>query len=183
MPATMARWVAFLRGMNLGRRRITNEELCEAFAELGLEEAAAFLASGNVVFDAPERAAAKLAARIESGLATALHYPVPTFLRSAEEVREIAAQTPFPAPVIERSRGKLQAALFEKPASPAAIRAVLALANDEDRLVIVGRTLFWLPSGGILESELDLKTIGEHLGQMTMRTRRTFERIASRFLA
>jgi len=178
----MARWVAFLRGMNLGRRRITNEELCKAFAEIGLESPTAFLASGNVVFDSTARSAAKLAARIERGLESTLHYPVPTFLRSAAEVREIASHAPFPAAAIEASRGKLQAALFEEPAGPAAREAVLALASAEDRLAIVGRTLYWLPSGGILESELDLKAIGDHLGQMTMRTRRTFERIASRFL-
>jgi uncharacterized protein (DUF1697 family) len=180
---TMARWVAFLRGMNLGRRRITNVELCDAFAELGLDNATAFLASGNVVFDSPEHSAAKLGARIEAGLKSALDYPVPTFLRSAAEVREIVSHSPFPAAAIEASRGKLQAALFEKPAAPVAQQAVLALASDEDRLAIVGRTLFWLPSGGVLESELDFKAIESHLGRLTIRTRRTFERIASRFLA
>ena len=72
----MHRWVAFLRGMNLGRRRITNDELRAAFEGMGLGSPTPFLASGNVVFDTVERARKRLAARIESGLAEALGYEV-----------------------------------------------------------------------------------------------------------
>ena len=80
----MKRYVAFLRGMNLGRRRIKNGELCACFADMGFSSVAAFLASGNVIFDAALDDPASLSARIESGLRQALHYDVPTFLRSAE---------------------------------------------------------------------------------------------------
>ena len=43
----MNRYVAFLRGMNLGRRRIKNPELCAAFEDIGFTNVAAYLASGN----------------------------------------------------------------------------------------------------------------------------------------
>ncbi len=56
----MARYAAFLRGMNLGNRRITNDELCRALAGLGLDSPAAFLASGNVVFGSDETSSARL---------------------------------------------------------------------------------------------------------------------------
>jgi uncharacterized protein (DUF1697 family) len=45
----MDRYVAFLRGINLGGRRIKNEELRRHFEEIGLEEVATFRASGNVI--------------------------------------------------------------------------------------------------------------------------------------
>ena len=45
-------YVAFLRGMNLGGRRIKNEELRAEFEALGFEEVATFRASGNVIFGA-----------------------------------------------------------------------------------------------------------------------------------
>ena len=44
----MERYVAFLRGMNLGKRRIKNEELRREFEALGFEDVATFRASGNV---------------------------------------------------------------------------------------------------------------------------------------
>ena len=50
----MERYVAFLRGMNLGERRIKNDELGLEFEALGLDEVASFRASGNVIFAAEE---------------------------------------------------------------------------------------------------------------------------------
>ncbi|MBL4684411.1 MAG: DUF1697 domain-containing protein [Nannocystaceae bacterium] len=44
--------VAFLGGMNLGKRRITNVELYGCFEQLRLTDVGAFLARGNVVFSA-----------------------------------------------------------------------------------------------------------------------------------
>jgi uncharacterized protein (DUF1697 family) len=67
--------------------------------------------------------------------------------------------------------------LLEKP--PAKARsALLALASERDRLLLAGRELYWLPGGGILESELDMKAIERLLGPMTVRTKGTVEQIA-----
>jgi len=56
----------------------------------------------------------------------------------------------------------------------------MALATPEDRLAIEGRELYWLPSGGISDSDLDLKALDAALGQGTMRTMGTIEQIAAR---
>lgn len=179
----MQRYVAFLRGMNLGGRRITNPELCVCFEGLGFASPTAFLASGNVVFDSDGTAPERVSERIEAGLRGALGYEVPTFLRTAEEVREIAAHETFPAEVVAASRGKLQVALLPAEPSQAARRAVLEHATEEDRLAFWNRELYWLPSGGISESPLDLAAIEAAVGPWTMRTRRTVERLAAKFLA
>ena len=69
----MERYVAFLRGMNLGNRRIKNPELAAEFDQLGLLEVATFRASGNVVFGAAGgESRAALAERIETGLLAGL---------------------------------------------------------------------------------------------------------------
>ena len=66
--------------------------------------------------------------------------------------------------------------------SPAAARKkALALAPDEDRLAIEGRELYWLPSGGISDSDLDLTAIDTALGEGTMRTMGTIEQIAAKY--
>jgi uncharacterized protein (DUF1697 family) len=176
----MARYAAFLRGMNLGGRRITNRELAAAVAGLGFEEVETFRASGNVIFEGKGREAA-VSSRLESGLGEALGYEVPVFLRSAAEVTAIAAREPFPPAAHAASSGKLQVALLlEKPAAQAR-REALALATEADRLTIEGRELFWLPSGGMSESELDLNAIGAALGLMTVRTMGTIEQVAAKY--
>lgn len=178
----MKRYVAFLRGMNLGGRRIKNEELRRHFEEMGFEEVATFRASGNVIFSAPSgESEGKLARRVETELDERLGYDVPVFLRSIEEVAAIAAQQPFDRKRVEKSKGKLQISLLKKKPSAAAQKKALALATDEDLLAIEGRELYWLPSGGISESDLDLKAIDSVLGPGTIRTMGTIEQIITKY--
>jgi uncharacterized protein (DUF1697 family) len=178
----MKRYVAFLRGMNLGGRRIKNEELRRHFEEIGFEEVATFRASGNVIFSTSSREAeGKLGERVEAELDERLGYEVAVFLRSIEEVAAIAAQEPFGPGRTENSKGKLQVSLLKKKPTAAAKGKVLALATDEDLLAIEGRELYWLPSGGLLESDLDLKAIEALLGTDTRRTMGTIEQIVSKY--
>jgi uncharacterized protein (DUF1697 family) len=177
----MPRYVAFLRGMNLGGRRISNDDLRAAFEGLGLTGVATFRASGNVVFDGPDGVGgADVSTKIEAGLAGALGYEVPVFLRACEQVATIAAREPFPAKQVKASAGKLQVALLPDAPGKPARKEALGLATDEDRLAIQGSELFWLPSGGISESDLDLKTLESELGPWTMRTMGTIEQIAAK---
>jgi uncharacterized protein (DUF1697 family) len=177
----MKRYVAFLRGMNLGGRRIKNQELRRHFEEMGFEEVATFRASGNVIFSAPGREAeGKLAERVEAELDERLGYDVPVFLRRIEEVAAIAAQRPFDAKRVERSKGKLQVSLLKTKPTAAAKKKALALATEEDQLAIEGRELYWLPSSGISESDLDLKVLDRALGPGTIRTMGTIEQIVSK---
>jgi uncharacterized protein (DUF1697 family) len=177
----MDRYVAFLRGMNLGNRRIKNEELRRHFEAMGFEEVATFRASGNVIFSTSKREAeAKLAARVEAELDERLGYDVPVFLRSAAELATIAAHEPFDSKAVTKSKGKLQVSFLKQKPGAGAKKKALALATDENLLAIEGRELYWLPSGGISESDLDLQGLDAALGAGTMRTMGTVEQIAAR---
>jgi uncharacterized protein (DUF1697 family) len=175
----MKRYVAFLRGMNVGGRRITNEELCGHVRGLGFEEVSAVLASGNVLLAATDGTAAQVARRLQDGLGEALGYDVLTFVRTAEEVVAIAAHQPFEDRG-EADGGKLQVALLARKPTAAARLSALTHATDDDRLQVHGRELYWLPRGKITESRLDYKALESALGAMTVRTRRTLERLAAR---
>ncbi|HEV7615032.1 MAG TPA: DUF1697 domain-containing protein [Solirubrobacterales bacterium] len=177
----MSLYVAFLRGMNLGGRRIKNDELRAEFETLGFDEVATFRASGNVIFTSAKKSEGALTKVIETGLGEALGYEVPVFLRSSVEVEAIAAREPFPSKAVAASKGKLQVSLLAKKPTAAARKKVLALASDEDLLALEGRELYWLPGGGTIESELDLKAIDAALGKGTMRTMGTIEQIAAKF--
>ncbi|HTU79882.1 MAG TPA: DUF1697 domain-containing protein [Solirubrobacteraceae bacterium] len=184
----MARYAAFLRGMNVGGHRLTNDELRSHFRAMGFAEVTTFRASGNVMFadERPDDGAADpelLAGRIEERLAGALGYAVPTFIRSYAEVRAIAAHAPFAPERVACSTGKLQVSLLGSSPAPALREAVLSLASDEDPLAFGERELYWLPSGGMLDSALDLGAIEKLLGASTRRTKNTLEQIASRHCA
>jgi uncharacterized protein (DUF1697 family) len=180
----MARYAAFLRGINVGGHRITNAELGKACEAVGLKDVATFRASGNVIFAAEDgQAPDAIVERIEAGLGETLGYEVPVFLRTAAEVTAIAAHEPFPGKLVAGSAGKLQVSLLAAKPSASARKAVLALADDSDRLAIRNRELYWLPSGGLMDSELDQDAIEAALGISTRRTKGTIEQVAAKFFA
>lgn len=177
----MATHVAFLRGMNLGNRRIANDDLRAAFERIGFGAVATFRASGNVAFDSDgEQREGAIVERIETGLRRELGYEVPTFLRTCAEVRQIAAREPFDEAALAASKGKQQVLMLLAKPSAAASRKALALASEDDRLAVEGRELHWLPRGGMSDSELDLKAVEAELGPTTCRTMGTVGQIAAK---
>jgi uncharacterized protein (DUF1697 family) len=176
------RYVAFLRGMNLGNRRIKSPELVAHFEAIGLDDVTTFRASGNVVFvDPAGEAESKLQERLEAQLDERLGYDVAVFLRSAREVAAIAAREPFEAKAIAASKGKPQVQLLARKPGAKAVEAALALAGPDDLMVVEGRELHWLPSVGLSETEVDLKALDAALGKGTMRTAGTISLIAAKY--
>ena len=176
----MPLYVAFLRGMNVGDRRIKNDELCACFVAMGYTGVYGFLASGNVVFETGRMSAAGLEDQIEQGLSNRLGYEVPTFVRSAGAVTEIASRQPFPPAAIAASAGNVQIALLSTRPTPAGRESALAMAPSDDPLVIDGRDLYWLPKTTLSDSRLNLKNLGKIVGPMTIRTQRTMVRLATK---
>jgi uncharacterized protein (DUF1697 family) len=172
------RYAAFLRAVNLGRnRRVSGAELCAIFEELGLEDVASFRTSGNLVFEAPR----DMTAQIEKALESRLGYDVGVFLRTAEELDEIASHQPFTPAQVKASKGKVQVSMISAKPTAANRKRVLALATDQDLLAFGKRELYWLPSGGTADSALDRKAIDALLGPTTMRTKGTVEQLAAKF--
>lgn len=179
----MARFAVFLRGMNVGGHRITNAELAAECEALGLAEVATFRASGNIVFETSLRSQPKITKLLEKGLERGLGYAVPTFVRSAGEVQAIASFEPFEPELIADSKGKLQVILL-RAEPPATKRSeILSLATGDDQLVLERRELYWLPSGGTLDSELDWGNIDRYVGPNTTRTKGTMEQVAAKYFS
>ncbi len=174
-------WVAFLRGMNLGGRRLTNDELVRAVEGCGCRDVEAYQASGNVVFE-DDRAEAEVATALTVGLEESLGYQVPVFLRDGDEVRAIAGLAPFTDQQLADSRSKPQVIFLPGELAPPALSEILALVPDGDALVPASRELHWLPSTGVADSELDFRRLDRLTGGTTVRTLGTVQRIAKRYL-
>jgi uncharacterized protein (DUF1697 family) len=177
------RYVAFLRAINIGGRRASSAQLAACLEGRGFTNVANFRASGNLIFDADRASETTLTKRVDEALTTGLGFEVRSFVRTAAQVRAIAAHEPFPPDVLAASQGRLQVALLAKRPPNRAREQVLALATDADHLAIAGRELYWLPSGPTMRTELDLRLIDTLVGENTRRTKNMIEEIAAKFLA
>lgn len=91
----MATYVAFLRGINLGKRTVRMADLKMAMEEWGYGEVRTLLASGNVVFTSPVRSASRISSDLEGLLEKRFGFPVPVILRTAKEIHALVSSDPF----------------------------------------------------------------------------------------
>lgn len=89
------RYIAFLRAINIGGHVVTMAELKTMFESMGFKSVETFIASGNVIFEAPKQNAALLEKKIAAGLKKTLGYDVATFVRTEDEIASVAAHEPF----------------------------------------------------------------------------------------
>lgn len=109
----MAVWLAFLRGINLGKRQVKMAELRTCLEEAGFSAVKTVVASGNVRFRADGDAAA-IKSRLETLIEARFGFPVGVVLRSEAELAAMVANHPFGAldPKADFTRHVL---LFDQP--------------------------------------------------------------------
>lgn len=174
------RYFAFIRAINTGRRRLTNDLLVEPFLQLGFTGVAAYQAAGNIAFcsDDPEAVGVE---RLQATLSEAYGFEAPVFVRNHTELRAIDEARPFSDEELAATEGRVQVSFMHSPPKERTIAEVLALVPNGERAVFLNREWFWLPARGVSHSQLPVRTIEELVGPMTMRTLGTITRMLRRF--
>jgi uncharacterized protein (DUF1697 family) len=89
-------YVALLRGVNVGgHRRVPMDTLRRVVESIGHGDVLTYIASGNVVFESPDRPTRTLAAEIELRVLEAFGFEVDVAVRSAAELSTVVAGNPF----------------------------------------------------------------------------------------
>lgn len=90
----MARYIALLRGINVGGHTVKMDRLKDIFEDLGLFNVSTYINSGNIFFDS-DKNHNDLTASIEKQLTANLDFQAPVFLRTSEEIANIISSNPF----------------------------------------------------------------------------------------
>ena len=92
----MARYVALLRGINVGgKNAIPMPALKACFEDAGFEDVGTYIQSGNVVFSGPSSSQAALTRRVERTIRKAFaHYDASVVVRSRSQMRAIVDKSP-----------------------------------------------------------------------------------------
>lgn len=175
-----ARLFAFLRAINTGGRRLTNDRLLAPFHAAGFDDVAAYQAAGNVAFRS-DRNADELAVTLSGLLEAAYGFDVPVFVRDAADLSARLAPPRFAAADLAASAGREQITFLATAPTADQRAEVMSLVPALDKVVITDTEWFWLPVAGISESALPITRIERILGPMTMRTVGTVERMLARY--
>jgi uncharacterized protein (DUF1697 family) len=92
----MARWIALLRGINVGgHAKVPMARLRELFEELGHTDVRTYVQSGNVVFTGPDRSDEEVATEIENALEAEFGFRPTVLVRSRDEIAAVVDANPF----------------------------------------------------------------------------------------
>jgi len=147
------RYVALLRGINVGGHRVKMDRLRELFVDLGFEDVETFIASGNVLFSCESADAGNLERRIEDHLAKQLGYDVATLLRTPDELSAVAAFQPTSDHEANED-ASLYVMFLAEPADPELQAKLGQLTTTMDEFVFLGREIYWLIQGKLSDSPL-----------------------------
>lgn len=172
---------AFLRGINLGGRRVRNDALSGAFEDFGLEDVATFLASGNVVFAEPDSEPGALEGALQAHLEEALGFPVLVFIRPVSRLEALTRIEPV---IGAEEAGFRPHVAFLRGEPGKDVRAALAaLESPDDRFYVTGREAIWLRRGRMSDSPIKTRHLERALGgpEHTLRNLNTVRRMAAKF--
>jgi hypothetical protein len=92
LPVVPLTYIAFLRAVNVGRRKVPMAQVRSCLSAGGLKRVRTYLASGNAFFDSDEP---PRVAEIEAWLRAEFQFEIPIVLRSVSEVEALLSANPF----------------------------------------------------------------------------------------
>jgi uncharacterized protein (DUF1697 family) len=139
--AASARYVAFLRAINVGGHTVKMDRLRAEFEALRFRNVTTFIASGNVLFSAPSLDRDELEKRVERRLEKTLGYAVATFIRTPDELAALVRDEPFQ----DRAAGAtLWTGFLKSAVSPDVRDKLRALCTEVEEVDAQGREVYWL---------------------------------------
>jgi len=169
-------YVAFLRAINTGNRRIKMVDLRSLYDELGFCDVATHIATGNVIFDAPSPPPLAL---LEQRFEDRFRFSSEVFLRTAAQVESLIARVPW-----TDVDAVVEVSFLEREPEDAPSRALEATAVDPEQLLVSGSEVLFLRGLGrgvptIHKEATSLKVLAM---KMTRRSMATVHRIHDRYL-
>ncbi len=141
----MTRYVALLRTVNVGGRKVTMKDLRETVEANGYTNVRTLIASGNLVFDAPKTTDAKLEAALEAVIETTFGLFSEVIVRSPMEWAAILKANPFRKKAKDDPAHLVCLVCKDKPdatAIAAWLKSFRAKYDQGEKLEIVGREIF-----------------------------------------
>lgn len=137
----MPRYVALLRGINIGaKQRIAMADLKALVEGLGHADVATYVNSGNVAFTTTGQSDLDLTTDIETALAAHHSLDVAVVVRSGEEMAGVVAGNPFPD--VEAEPKLLHVSFLGAEPAPALVAGLSDIERGEDDYRVIEKHVY-----------------------------------------
>ena len=174
----MPRYLALLGSINVGNNRLTMAELRSAFEAEGFANVETVVASGNVLFDHPERPEAGLEEKLSLMMEERFGFRSVALVRSRDALAAAIADNPFAHDGEEKF---VHTHFLDGPIDDAAFARLSANRTGPERIAIGDRALYIDYCAGVGESKLVGTFIERRTGRKgTARNLRSLKRILAK---
>lgn len=158
----MDRFLALLRAVNVGGRKLPMAELRTLCGAMGWRDVATYIQSGNLVF-AADAAPEALEAKLEQAIARRFSLDVPVIVRTAGRWRALAADNPF-AEAASDEPNRLLLLVAKRPPLPDAADRLMERAQGGEKVRLAGEGLWIHFADGVARSKLTPAAIDKACG-------------------
>ena len=175
----MTTYIALPRGINLaGNKKVAMSDLRQLLARLGFGNPRSILNSGNLLFEAPTRAPAKLEQLLEAECAKRLLLTTAFHVRTAAELDATIAKNPLPKEA-RSDPSHLLVVFYKEAPAPSGLKALEAARTGPELVRLKGREAFIYYPDGMARPQLTPALLDRHLGRGTGRNWNTVQKLAA----
>ncbi|HEY3528957.1 MAG TPA: DUF1697 domain-containing protein [Nocardioides sp.] len=180
----MPTYIAFLRAVNVGKRKFGKEAIVRACEAAGCTDVATYINTGNVRVTSPLRSRAKVEAALEKAFEAEAGFEVRTIAFTPAELIQVLADATELAGELPGAEAQYVSVLKEEPAADVVRRTEeAASAQDGEKLFVRGRAAHLLRKelAGYHSSRLGNDWVERRLGVATNRNLTVIRTLAERW--
>jgi uncharacterized protein (DUF1697 family) len=143
----MTAYVALLRAINVGGRKLVMKDLAAIGTRLGFGACRTFIASGNLLFTSDEKEGA-VKKKLENALREHMGAEVPVMVRTADEMAAVAAANPF----ADKPGNRVVAMFLDDPPPSDALASATGIRDEQ--MELGEREIYIFYGDGMADSKL-----------------------------
>ena len=174
----MPTYIAFLRVINIGKRKFAKEAIVAACEAAGCTDVETYINTGNVRVTTPLRSRAKVEAALEEAFAAEAGFEVPTIVLTPTELTAVSA---YAEKVGRGHAGLHYVSLLRDAPTAAAVKKLDGAGKDGERAAVEGRGVHLLLGEDYHSAKLTNAIVEKHLGSATNRNLKVIRTLAEKW--
>ena len=174
----MPTYIAFLRAINVGKRRFAMEAVVRACEQAGFTDVETYLNTGNVRVTTSLRSRTKIETALEQAFAAEAGFEVATIVVTPAELSEIAADA---LTFGERHAGLHYVSLLKESPAPSSVNRLAGAGKDGESAQVGGRGVHLLLGKDYHSAKLTNAVVEKHFGVATNRNLNVIRTLAEKW--
>ncbi len=140
----MPRVIVLLRGVNIGKRRVSMVDVRDGLEQVGCRDVITYVQSGNLVLTPPAKHAGPLSSWLELNLSRIAGFDIPVVTRTARELSEVVSGNPYP----DSGGTLLHVSFYAETPRANLLDGINLSAYAPEQCTLIGREMYLhLPNG------------------------------------